>query len=139
MQTAAAKKSDNTKYYEILGIPKVAALKDIKNAYRKAAIKNPDKAIKEMLSRKEWAVEVVDTTNLISSHLSLVVAHLAEVVEAAEEEDKEEERMLSTFSRFLWRICTMEHQRNCHYLAIYCAKNAKGNDLNQVSYKDRVS
>ncbi|PHT60413.1 DnaJ protein -like protein 2, partial [Capsicum baccatum] len=82
----------------------------------------------KMLSRKEWAVEVVDTTHLISSHRWQPIWRY-EVVEAAEEEDKEEERMLSTLSRFLWRICTMEPQRNCHYLAMFCAQSAKGKDL----------
>ncbi|PHT60409.1 DnaJ protein -like protein 2, partial [Capsicum baccatum] len=82
----------------------------------------------KMLSRKEWAVEVVDTTHLISSHRWQPIWRY-EVVEAAEEEDKEEERMLSTLSRFLWRICTMEPQRNCHYLAMLCAQSAKGKDL----------
>ncbi|KAF4354066.1 hypothetical protein F8388_002466, partial [Cannabis sativa] len=50
----APKKSDNTKYYEVLGVSKNASQDDLKKAYRKAAIKNhPTRVFKELAQAYE--------------------------------------------------------------------------------------
>ncbi|KAK2370151.1 chaperone protein dnaJ A6, chloroplastic [Trifolium repens] len=97
----APKKSDNTKYYEILGVSKSASPDDLKNAYKKAAIKNhpdmggdPEKFKELAQAYEEWVVAAVAMTHLISFRLSLVVVVVDFQVVVAEEGGRDVVKML---------------------------------------------
>ncbi|AQK64135.1 Chaperone protein dnaJ 3 [Zea mays] len=94
----APKKSDNTKYYEILGVPKSASQDDLKKAYRKAAIKNhPDKggdpekvcAVRGHVVYRDCDPSCVETRDC-HLHVLAVFKELAQAYEVLSDPEKRE-------------------------------------------------
>ncbi|XP_057421230.1 uncharacterized protein LOC130715175 [Lotus japonicus] len=146
---APPKKSDSTRYYDILGVSKTVSQDDLKKAYKKAAIKNhPDKGgdpekFKELAQAYEvlndpekreiydnyvhlcflhtnWsALHETFLSRLTYSHLSLVGVPFHQVVVVVEGGGRDVEKMLFTLNFSLRSTFMCDQIEGCSCKAVH--------------------
>ncbi|PHT28755.1 Chaperone protein dnaJ 2 [Capsicum baccatum] len=142
----APKKSDNTKYYDILGVQKSASQDDLKKAYRKVAIQNhPDK-----VGDPEKFKEIAQAYDVLSDpeKREIYDQYGADALKEGMGGGGGGHDPFDIFQSFfggggktfggggssrgrrqrresLCRIFTMGHQRSFRYIAMCCAQNAR--------------